>query len=86
MTDIVSVRFKDSGKIYYFSPGEYKISPGEYVIVETARGVECAKAVSGNKTVEENAIVSPLKPVLRVATKQDIETLENNRVKEKEAY
>ena len=51
MTDIVSVRFKDSGKIYYFSPGEYKISPGEYVIVETARGVECAKAVSGNKTV-----------------------------------
>lgn len=86
MTDIVSVRFKDSGKIYYFSPGEYKISPGEYVIVETARGVECAKAVSGNKTVEENAIVSPLKPVLRVATKQDIETLENNKVKEKEAY
>ncbi len=86
MTDIVSVRFKDSGKIYYFSPGEYKISPGEYVIVETARGVECAKAVSGNKTVEENAIVSPLKPVLRVATKQDIETLENNKVKEKKAY
>ena len=67
MTDIVSVRFKDSGKIYYFSPGEYKISPGEYVIVETARGVECAKAVSGNKTVEENAIVSRKRKHMRYA-------------------
>lgn len=86
MTEIVSVRFKDSGKIYYFSPGKYKINPGDYVVVETARGIECAKAVSANKSVEEDAIVSPLKAVLRVATKQDMETLKSNREKEKEAY
>lgn len=86
MTEIVSVRFKDSGKVYYFSPGQFKINPGEYVVVETARGVECAKAVSGNREVDEDSIVSPLKSVLRVADQNDLDVLKENRKKEKEAY
>lgn len=86
MTEIVSVRFKDSGKVYYFSPGKYKINSGQYVVVETARGIECAKAVSGNRKVEDDSIVSPLKSVVRVATQEDLDVLESNRKKEKEAY
>ncbi len=86
MTEIVSVRFKDSGKVYYFSPGKFKINTGQYVVVETARGIECAKAVSGNKEVEDDSIVSPLKSVVRVATQDDLDVLESNREKEKEAY
>lgn len=86
MTEIVSVRFKDSGKVYYFSPGSLKINAGQHVVVETARGTECAVAVSGNKTVDENTIVSPLKSVLRIATDRDMQVLEENRRKEKEAY
>lgn len=86
MTEIVSVCFKDSGKVYYFSPGDLKVNPGDYVVVETSRGVECARAVGGNKKVEEDSIVSPLKSVLRIATKNDLDILESNRKKEKEAY
>lgn len=86
MTEIVSVCFKDSGKVYYFSPGDLKVNPGDYVVVETSRGVECACAVGGNKKVEEDSIVSPLKSVLRIATKNDLDILESNRKKEKEAY
>ena len=85
MTEIVSVCFKDSGKVYYFSPGDLKVNPGDYVVVETSRGVECARAVGGNKKVEEDSIVSPLKSVLRIATKNDLDILESNRKKEKEA-
>ena len=63
-----------------------KVNPGDYVVVETSRGVECARAVGGNKKVEEDSIVSPLKSVLRIATKNDLDILESNRKKEKEAY
>lgn len=86
MIEIVSVCFKDSGKVYYFSPGDLKINPGDYVVVETSRGVECARAVGGNKKVEEDSIVSPLKSVSRIATQNDLDVLESNRKKEKEAY
>lgn len=86
MTEIISVRFKDSGKIYYFSPGNLKITAGQHVVVETARGTECALAVSGNKSVDESTIVSPLKSVLRIATERDLQVLEENRLKEREAY
>ncbi len=86
MTEIVSVRFKDSGKIYYFSPNGLTVKAGQYVVVETARGIECAVAASGNKTVDDESIVSPLKSVLRIATDEDIKILESNKKKEKEAY
>lgn len=86
MTEIVSVRFKDSGKIYYFSPNGLTVKAGQHVVVETARGIECAVAASGNKTVDDESIVSPLKSVLRIATDEDIKILESNKKKEKEAY
>lgn len=85
MTDIVSVRFKDAGKVYYFAPGKLSIKPGQYVVVETARGVECAVAVSQNRSVEDSAIVHPLRPVLRIATEEDRAKVEKNRELEKEA-
>lgn len=85
MTDIVSVRFKDAGKVYYFAPGKLSIKPGQYVVVETARGVECAVAVSQNRSVEDSAIVHPLRPVLRIATEEDRARVEKNRELEKEA-
>ncbi len=86
MTEIIGVRFKSVGKIYYFSPGELKISAGESVIVETARGVECGDVVVGNKLVEDDAIVAPLKSVIRVATPEDFKQIEKNKVREKEAF
>ena len=72
--------------MYYFSPGEYKLASGDKVIVETARGVECGEVVLANKMVEEDEVVSPLKPVIRVATEDDFKQIEKNAVKEKEAF
>ena len=86
MTEIIGVRFKSVGKVYYFSPGDLKIEPGSKVIVETARGVECGEAVFGNKEVADEEIVAPLKTVIRVATEEDFEKIEKNGVKEKEAF
>ncbi len=86
MTEIIGVRFKSVGKIYYFSPGELTINAGDSVIVETARGVECGDVVVGNKMVEDDAIVAPLKPVIRVATEEDFKQIEKNKLKEKEAF
>ncbi len=86
MTEIIGVRFKSVGKVYYFSPGELKISQGDSVIVETARGVECGEVVCGNKQVADEEIVAPLKPVIRIATEADFKVIEQNKVKEKEAF
>ena len=86
MIEIIGVRFKSVGKVYYFSPGEYKLASGDKVIVETARGVECGEVVLANKMVEEDEVVSPLKPVIRVATEDDFKQIEKNAVKEKEAF
>ncbi len=71
MIEIIGVRFKSVGKVYYFSPGEYKLAAGDKVIVETARGVECGEVVLANKMVPEEEVVSPLKPVIRVANYHD---------------
>lgn len=86
MPEIIGVRFKSVGKIYYFSPGEHEIEPGKSVIVETARGVECGEAVFGNKNVDESEIVAPLKEIIRIATPDDFEQIKRNKVKEKEAF
>ena len=75
MTEVIGVRFKDVGKIYYFSPKGIKIDVGKKVIVETARGVECGNVVIGNFMAEDEEIVRPLKEIFRVATDEDIETL-----------
>lgn len=86
MTEVVSVRFKDSGKVYYFDPNGFDIKQGDYVVVETSRGIECGLACDKIKAVGEDEIVSPLKPVKRIATEEDFEILKGNKKKEKEAY
>ncbi len=86
MIEIIGVRFKNNGKTYYFSPNGKKITQSDKVIVETARGLECGDVVIPNRMVDENEIISPLKPVVRIATEKDMLQVEENRVKEKEAF
>ena len=85
MVEVVGVRFKSSGKIYYFDPGEAKIPANTDVIVETARGLEYGKAVLGNRDVEENKVVPPLKKVVRIATPEDREKMLASQAKEENA-
>ena len=85
MIKVVGVRFKDTGKTYYFDPKDNEIKKGERVVVETARGVECGIASSGIKEVPDDEVVQPLKPIMRVATKKAIAQFEENKIKEKEA-
>ncbi len=86
MTKVIGVRFRQAGKIYFFSPGKLQVKKGDKVIVETARGVEFGTVVAGVKEVEDNEITQPLKSVLRVATDEDKRNEEKNRQKEKEAF
>lgn len=86
MTNVVGVRFRNAGKIYFFSPGKLEISTGQHVIVETARGVEYGSVVLGPRDVEDDKVVAPLKTVIRIATPEDDETEAINRDKEKEAF
>ena len=82
--EIIGIRFKDVGKVYYFSPNNVQFKQGEMAIVETARGVECGEIVLANRMEPENRIVSPLKSIMRKATPEDIKQLHENRKKEKE--
>lgn len=86
MTEVVGIRFKEVGKIYCFDPKGETLTPGQYVIVETARGVECGQVATGNEMVEEDKIVAPLKPIVRLATDDDIKKVAENRQKEKSAF
>lgn len=86
MTKVIGVRFRQAGKIYFFSPGKFHIKQGDKVIVETARGVEFGSVVSGIKEVPNESIMQPLKSVIRIATEEDKRNEERNREKEKEAF
>ncbi len=86
MTKVIGVRFRTAGKIYFFAPGKFDIKQGDNVIVETARGVEFGRVVSGPKDVKDEDVVQPLKSVIRLATDQDRKTVEKNKQKEKEAF
>ncbi|MCR6108799.1 stage 0 sporulation family protein [Bacillus sp. A301a_S52] len=86
MHQVVGVRFKKAGKIYYFSPGEFNIKLDDYVIVETARGVEFGKVVIGVKEVDEKDVVLPLKNVLRLATEKDKLTVTENKQESQKAF
>lgn len=86
MAEIIGVRFKSVGKIYYFAPGNEKVENGQKVIVETARGVECGTVVVSNREVPDSELSAPLKPVIRIATEKDLETVEENKKKEEEAF
>lgn len=86
MTKIVGVRFRTAGKIYFFAPGDLDIIKGSHVIVETARGIEYGTVVGDAREVEDDAVVQPLKPVLRIATPKDDEQAAKNKEKEKDAF
>lgn len=84
MAEIIGIRFKDVGKVYYFSPGGIAFKRGDKAIVETVRGIECGDIVLPNRKIDEKSLVSPLKKVLRKADANDIAQAEKNREKEKE--
>lgn len=86
MIKVIGVRFRNVGKIYYFSPKDLEIRAGDHVIVETARGVEYGNVVLPPREVKEEKVVQPLKDVIRIANEQDRRKEETNRKKEKEAY
>ncbi len=86
MTRVIGVRFRQAGKIYFFSPGKLHIKKGDKVIVETARGIEFGSVVTAPREVPDEEILQPLKSVLRIATEEDKKNEEKNREKEKEAY
>ena len=86
MIKVIGVRFRQAGKIYNFAPGNLDIKKGQHVIVETARGVEYGEVVDDIKEVEEETIVTPLKQVIRIATKEDNQKALDNIEKEKKAF
>lgn len=86
MINIVGIRFKNGGKMYYFDPGKLTLKEGDWAIVETARGKECGEVVQGNREVEEGEIVSPLKPVIRIADGIDIKKMQALADKESRAF
>ena len=86
MITIIGVRFRNVGKVYYFSPRELDICVGDHVIVETARGVEYGFVVLGPKEVDDSKVIQPLKEVIRIATPKDDAREASNRKKEKEAF
>lgn len=86
MIKVVGIRFQRAGKIYYFDPLDYDLETAMHVIVETARGVEMGTVLIPPKEVEDDKVIQPLKPVIRVATDEDEKVMECNKEKEAEAY
>lgn len=86
MVNVIGVRFRKAGKIYYFDPADIDIENGDNVIVETARGIEYGKVVLGRRNIEDDKIIQPLKSVIRRATPEDDEIERKNKEKEKEAF
>ena len=86
MIKIVGVRFRKAGKIYYFDPAGMEIETGTHVIVETARGIEFGTVMIPPREMEEDGVVQPLKPVIRIATEADEIAEQKNKEKEKEAF
>lgn len=86
MTEVISVKFNCHGKVYFFAPNGVQVNTGDKVVVETAKGLDMGSCSAGNHFVDDNAIVQPLRPVVRVATKEDLQTAEQNKLREKEAF
>ncbi len=86
MVNVIGVRFRRAGKVYFFDPAGYDIKQGDNVIVETARGIEYGSVVLGPRDVEDEKIIQPLKPVIRRATEEDNAVEKRNKEKEKEAF
>ena len=86
MVKVIGVRFRTAGKIYFFDPLKFDIKKGDNVIVETARGIEFGTVVGDPKEVEDDKVIQPLKPVLRIANEKDKEQEAANKIKEREAF
>lgn len=86
MKEVIGVRFRENGRIYFFSPLNFLVEPGRYVIVETARGVEYGKVVFGRREIDETKMSSPIKPIIRIANEQDHKKYEENKEKSKKAF
>ncbi len=86
MIKVIGVRFRTAGKIYFFDPMQFEIKKGDRVIVETARGIEFGMVVLGATEVEDEKVIQPLKPVIRIANEHDREQEAANKIKEKEAF
>ena len=86
MAEVIGVRFKNVGKVYYFDPDGNTLKQGDMVIVETARGIECGEVAMENRQISDDGIVQPLKKLIRVATKDDLKKMEENAAKEKSAF
>ena len=86
MINVIGVRFRPPGKVYFFDPAGMDIKTGDHVIVETARGIEFGHVVLGSRAVDESKVIQPLKPVIRMATAADEETERRNKEKEKDAF
>lgn len=86
MVEVIGIRFKNAGKIYYFEAAGHKVTTGDKAIVETARGIELGEVVLANFSIDLNTVNQPLKKVLRRATHDDIKKAEANRKKEAEAF
>ena len=79
MAEVIGVRFKEVGKVYYFDPNGIQMKKGDMAIVETARGVECGEVAMENREIEDKDIVHPLKKMIRKATQGDLKKVEENR-------
>ncbi|MBU5474174.1 MAG: stage 0 sporulation family protein [Clostridiales bacterium] len=86
MIKVVGVRFRTAGKIYYFDPQKFDLTIGSHVIVETARGIEFGSVIIAPRDVDEEHVIQPLKPVIRIATDEDEKIEAKNREKEKDAF
>ena len=86
MADIIGVRFKAVGKIYYFDPVSFNVKKNDHVIVETSRGIEIGEVVFDKRKINDEEIVKPLKPIIRVANSKDMAQKNENKKKEKEAF
>lgn len=86
MTEVISVKFKDGGRAYYFDPCGIKVKVGDSVIVETQNGTEFGTVSAENREVEDDTIVKPLRKTLRLATDRDFKKLAENKKKEAEAF
>jgi len=86
MAEVIGVKFKETGKVYFFDPAGHKIQKDQKVIVETVRGLECGECATPNTVVPDEEIVKPLKSIIRPASAEDLKTLKQNKEKERQAY
>ena len=86
MAEVIGVRFKNTGKVYYFDPQGEQVEKGSMAIVETARGMECGEIAMANREVADESIVQPLRKLVRLATPEDLKKVAENHIKEKKAF